>query len=54
MSVSALAAYRDAAGVEAVVQPRGDERYPIPFRLYTGIGFTPRGRSLLYTRTGDA
>ncbi|MGN9785836.1 GNAT family N-acetyltransferase [Nonomuraea sp. ZG12] len=36
-----------AAGAElAVVAPRGDDAYPVPARLYRGLGFQDRARSL--------
>lgn len=48
--LAALHALRDRGGPAAIVQPRGDEAYPIPFALYRGLGFQTLGRTLTYRR----
>ncbi|MFG1948941.1 GNAT family N-acetyltransferase [Nonomuraea sp. NPDC048826] len=47
--LAALHAARAAGGKQAVVAPRGDAAYPVPARLYSGIGFRDTARSLLFT-----
>jgi hypothetical protein len=50
VSLAVLHAMRDAGATAAVVCPRGDDGYPIPGRLYRGLGFTPDARTLTYRR----
>ncbi|MGO1049019.1 GNAT family N-acetyltransferase [Crossiella sp. CA198] len=35
----------------ATVLPRGDAAYPVPARLYAGLGLSPIGRTVVFTRT---
>lgn len=49
-SLAALRALRAAGADCAVVYPRGDDAYPAPARLYGGIGFAPRARTVTYVR----
>lgn len=49
-TLAVLHALRDAGAESAVVRPRGDEAYPIPARLYRGLGFRPGARTLTYAR----
>ena len=46
--LAALRAARQAGAVQAVVAPRGDEGYLGPARLYRGLGFRDRARSVLF------
>lgn len=48
--LAALHALRDRGGTAAIVQPRGDAAYPIPYALYRGLGFQTLGRTLTYRR----
>jgi ribosomal protein S18 acetylase RimI-like enzyme len=48
VSLAALHALRNAGAENAVVYPRGDDAYPIPARLYGGMGFMPRARTVTY------
>ncbi|NYE38969.1 hypothetical protein F4692_004124 [Nocardioides cavernae] len=50
-SVSALTAARDAGATTGLVCPRGDDGYPVPARLYRGIGFVPGARTRTYRLT---
>lgn len=50
VNVAALRALRDAGADTAVVYPRGDAAYPIPARLYAGIGFSPGPHTVTYVR----
>jgi GNAT superfamily N-acetyltransferase len=43
--LAALRAARDAGATRAVVCPRGDDAYPIPARLYRGLGFRDVART---------
>lgn len=47
-SVSALTAARGLGATEGLVCPRGDDDYPVPGRLYRGIGFRPGARTRTY------
>ncbi len=44
-SVSALTAARALGASEGLVCPRGDDDYPLPARVYRGIGFVPGART---------
>ncbi|MFD2348386.1 GNAT family N-acetyltransferase [Nonomuraea ferruginea] len=48
--LAALRAARAAGAKQAVVAPRGDDGYPVPARLYSGLGFRDTARSLLFIR----
>jgi ribosomal protein S18 acetylase RimI-like enzyme len=48
VSLAALHALRNAGAENAVVYPRGDDAYPIPARLYGGMGFVPPARTVTY------
>ncbi len=48
--LAALHAFRAAGGTEAIVQPRGDAAYPIPYQLYRGMGFRSIARTVTYRR----
>lgn len=50
VSLAALHALKQAGADSAVVYPRGDSGYPVPARLYGGLGFVPQARSVTYTR----
>ncbi|MEU8814819.1 GNAT family N-acetyltransferase [Actinoplanes sp. NPDC048796] len=41
VSLACLHAMREAGATRAVVHPRGDDAYPVPGRLYRGLGFRP-------------
>jgi predicted N-acetyltransferase YhbS len=45
-SLAALSAARDAGATLGLVCPRGDEGYPVPGRVYRGLGFRPGPRTL--------
>ncbi|WP_433517504.1 GNAT family N-acetyltransferase [Nonomuraea sp. CA-143628] len=45
--LAALHAARSAGATQAVVGPRGDDAYPVPARLYRGLGFHETTRSRL-------
>jgi GNAT superfamily N-acetyltransferase len=47
--LAALHAARAAGAKQAVVAPRGDDGYPVPARLYSGLGFRDTARSLTFT-----
>ncbi|MFC5177195.1 hypothetical protein [Nocardioides taihuensis] len=46
VSLAALAAARDAGATLGLVCPRGDDGYPVPGRVYRGLGFRPGPRTL--------
>ncbi|GAA0390298.1 hypothetical protein Acor_46960 [Acrocarpospora corrugata] len=46
--LAALHSLRDAGGSTAIVCPRGDTGYPIPQRLYRGMGFRRQARTIPY------
>lgn len=48
--LAALHELRRQGGVQAVVQPRGDDDYPVPYRLYRGLGFMPVTRTVTFRR----
>lgn len=50
--LSALAALREAGAATAVVSPRGDDGYPVPQKLYRGMGFQPYARTRTYVKAG--
>jgi GNAT superfamily N-acetyltransferase len=50
VSVAGLAAARDLGARLGMVCPRGDEGYPVPMRVYQGIGFTPGPRTVTFVR----
>jgi ribosomal protein S18 acetylase RimI-like enzyme len=49
-SLAALHALKNAGAESAVVYPRGDDAYPIPMRLYGGMGFVSRAHTVTYVR----
>jgi acetyltransferase (GNAT) family protein len=49
-NLATLHAMREAGAESAIVNPRGDEGYPIPGKLYRSIGFQPSARTVLYMR----
>lgn len=49
-NLAVLHAFRAAGATIGRVSPRGDERYPIPGRLYRSIGFRPGARTETYRR----
>lgn len=51
VNLAALHALRRAGATTAHVNPRGDDDYPVPGRLYRGIGFRPGPRTVAYTRS---
>ncbi len=50
VSLACLRAMRAAGAERAVVNPRGDDAYPVPGRLYRGLGFRPVARTVTYAR----
>lgn len=44
--LAALRAAERAGAVRAVVAPRGDDAYPVPARLYRGLGFQDKARTV--------
>lgn len=49
-NLAVLHAFREAGATLGRVCPRGDERYPVPGRLYRSIGFRPVARTETYRR----
>lgn len=49
VSLAALHAARAAGAKQAVVAPRGDDGYPVPARLFSGLGFDYTARNLIFT-----
>jgi hypothetical protein len=50
VNLACLAAMRDAGATVGLVNPRGDDGYPVPGRLYRSIGFEPGPRTVTYLR----
>lgn len=50
VSLACLHALRRAGATRAVVYARGDAAYPVPKRLYFGLGFRPIARTVTYGR----
>ena len=50
VSLAALAAALRDGATTGLVCPRGDDGYPVPARVYRGIGFTPGPRTLTFVR----
>ncbi|MBA3782739.1 MAG: GCN5 family acetyltransferase [Nocardioides sp.] len=50
VSLAALAASRDHGATTGLVRPRGDTAYPVPQRVYRGIGFRPGARTRTFVR----
>ncbi len=50
VSLAALHAARHAGGATGLVCPRGDDAYPVPRRVYQGMGFVPGHRTLTLRR----
>lgn len=50
VSLACLIRMRAVGATRAVVCPRGDAGYPVPFRLYSGLGFRPVTRTRTYQR----
>jgi predicted N-acetyltransferase YhbS len=50
LSLAALRAARDLGATTGLVCPRGDDDYPVPQRVYRGIGFRPVARTLTLQR----
>jgi len=48
--LAALHALRGAGATSAIVGARGDDAYPVPRRLYFGLGFTTHARDVTYER----
>lgn len=46
----ALHALRELGATEAIVYARGDEAYPVPEKLYRGMGFSPYARTFTFIR----
>ena len=53
VSLAVLNALRDAGATAAVVCPRGDDAYPVPGRLYRGLGFRPDARTVTYRHSNS-
>jgi GNAT superfamily N-acetyltransferase len=49
-SLAALEAARRAGGTAGLVCPRGDDGYPVPMRVYQGLGFVPGPRTVTFVR----
>lgn len=50
VNLATLRAMREAGAESAIVNPRGDDGYPIPGKLYRSLGFQPGARTILYVR----
>lgn len=50
VSLAALHAARAAGARTGLVCPRGDEAYPVPQRVYRGLGFVPGPRTVTLVR----
>lgn len=50
VSLAALHGARTAGGRTGLVCPRGDDGYPVPRRVYQGMGFVPGPRTLTLRR----
>ena len=48
--LAALHALRAAGATRAIVGARGDDAYPVPRRLYGGLGFAPYARTVFFER----
>ncbi|MGW0517441.1 GNAT family N-acetyltransferase [Crossiella sp. NPDC003009] len=48
--LAVLARMRGLGADTVTVLPRGDAAYPMPARLYAGLGMTPIGRTVVFTR----
>ncbi|CAN5721310.1 hypothetical protein BH10PSE5_BH10PSE5_05700 [soil metagenome] len=48
--LAALQALKAAGARLALVGPRGDDGYPAPRALYSGLGFTPYARDIVHAR----
>ena len=48
--LAALHALKAAGAHAAIVGCRGDAAYPVPHKLYAGLGFVTRGRELIHAR----
>ena len=53
VSLAVLHAMREAGATAAVVCPRGDDAYPVPGRLYRGLGFGPDARTVTYRHSNS-
>ncbi|GAA2113683.1 GNAT family N-acetyltransferase [Nocardioides bigeumensis] len=51
VSLAALQAARRLGATTGLVCPRGDDGYPVPARVYRGIGFEPGHRTVTLQRT---
>ncbi|GIH28865.1 hypothetical protein Aph01nite_71750 [Acrocarpospora phusangensis] len=49
---AALHALAKEGGKSAIVNPRGDDAYPVPQILYQGMGFRPYTRTRAYQKSG--
>lgn len=54
VNLACLSAMGDAGATTGLVNPRGDDGYPVPGRLYRGIGFQPGPRTVTCVRPGAA
>jgi hypothetical protein len=50
VSLACVHALRRAGASRAVVYARGDAAYPVPKRLYFGLGLRPVARTVTYGR----
>jgi GNAT superfamily N-acetyltransferase len=54
VSLAALHAARRLGATTGLVCPRGDDDYPVPARVYQGIGFEPGHRTVALRRAAQA
>lgn len=54
VSIAGLQAAARAGATVALVCPRGDAAYPVPRRVYRGLGFEPHARTILLRRPDPA
>jgi ribosomal protein S18 acetylase RimI-like enzyme len=54
VSLAALHALKNVGAESAVVYPRGDADYPVPNRLYEGLGFVQHTQTVTYSHPMSA
>lgn len=54
VSLAALHALKNVGAESAVVYPRGDADYPVPNRLYEGLGFVQHAQTVTYSHPMSA
>jgi ribosomal protein S18 acetylase RimI-like enzyme len=53
VTMAALHRLAEVGAVVAQISPRGDDGYPAPQRLYRSMGFRPRARTVMWSRSLD-